>query len=1096
MTSGFNSAIMNRAIERTRGFMSKKIYASLNLEALADKMQEEIDRLWKQSKNPFYSPLVIFSDNKMEQWFKLRRLKKNAGTNFAMLNMQSAGVENFLFDIASPKEFGARYRRLPPELLRDIVASLLGSKVNVGGKEKFYVETFPSSEVAEYLLDDVGGKKAVNQIRLYDFSKEISALLIDYEVTRSAEIKKPEFWQKSPWQKKLCDDIFGEGGALEKIFDGQEKFVTICRLAEKSAQANGGEIHFNWNPRRPVFIFGFCGMGQYYRTLLNKFSETNDLYVFLQTPPNASADKNPLVKKWVDFGRCNLNLWDDKNAGAAAVCDEDAFIETKLNGGLKSPGFLTLTAAPSRLREIEAVHSKICALLKSGARLGDILVLAPAIQEYKVAIEQIFDQSDQAGGDFPFIPYVFADSVSKGSLAAEALRVMFDILKKGFLCRSDLFSLLRNKLVQAARGFGNEQVGAWSDWVCELNVYRDRDGVEDWNKAKARLLLSRLASDVVAVGQDQYIPYETIDSADDSCLCAFVQAVDELKELLEIDGERLDLAQVDRLKEIFEKWILPSDAAAESDPELLCEKYVFNSVVSEIECQKKIAGQDGKINRDILAFSLFDSIAASEFSWGTILSSGVTFSDFKPNRILSAKYIFFLGCDSKTLPGLDRSSVLDLRERDIAKGDDSIPAKYKNAFLCQLAAAQDGFYISYVNKNLKKDEDFYRSSLVEDLQINDREKELSIDEDRPWNELYTKRSFRNKRSFEMLQGAQLLESAGDGDGSYGEQNSASVVFASAEEKIKNLPDRVAIYKIKKFLEDPFQFMAGELFSKDNDDSEVERQEFEPLDFDNLTASALRKEWVKGIDEASFKQILKNENILPDGFFGDLAFKKVEDDSQKIKDAINGNETLCEIFGQLKFDASANLLIKQKVLGKEKEWLLSGSLAWHNQNFLETKKIVTLELNNSNNCLGGYITALALVASLPENDGGEYGVCMNVIECKKGKSSIKESKNICGATRERALSLLQKIYAAMYVERRKTCVPYELLLDEKFKPTKLSDLVNKLLGEYGPWGYFAKKNLFDPWRDIGYTKENFEIEWREAVARHCELLEFMSKSVEA
>ena len=47
--------------------MSKKIYASLDLETLADKMQEEIDRCWKKTDNPFFSPLVIFSDNKMEQ---------------------------------------------------------------------------------------------------------------------------------------------------------------------------------------------------------------------------------------------------------------------------------------------------------------------------------------------------------------------------------------------------------------------------------------------------------------------------------------------------------------------------------------------------------------------------------------------------------------------------------------------------------------------------------------------------------------------------------------------------------------------------------------------------------------------------------------------------------------------------------------------------------------------------------------------------------------------------------------------------------------------------------------------------------------------
>ena len=122
---------------------------------------------------------------------------------------------------------------------------------------------------------------------------------------------------------------------------------------------------------------------------------------------------------------------------------KNAFINKKLNESLKKKGFLTLTAAPSRLRETEALHSKICALLKNGARLGDILVLAPAIQEYKVSIEQVFDQTNPVGDSFPYVPYIFADSSSKSSLAAEALGVLFGILQKGYFSRSDLFSLLR-----------------------------------------------------------------------------------------------------------------------------------------------------------------------------------------------------------------------------------------------------------------------------------------------------------------------------------------------------------------------------------------------------------------------------------------------------------------------------------------------------------------------------------------------------------------------------------------------------------------------------------------------------------------------------
>ena len=57
-----------------------KVYAALNLNVLADTLIEEIgkDEVWP---DPFSSPVVIFADGKMEQWFKLRWLKTNLEKN-------------------------------------------------------------------------------------------------------------------------------------------------------------------------------------------------------------------------------------------------------------------------------------------------------------------------------------------------------------------------------------------------------------------------------------------------------------------------------------------------------------------------------------------------------------------------------------------------------------------------------------------------------------------------------------------------------------------------------------------------------------------------------------------------------------------------------------------------------------------------------------------------------------------------------------------------------------------------------------------------------------------------------------------------------
>ena len=62
---------------------------------------------------------------------------------------------------------------------------------------------------------------------------------------------------------------------------------------------------------------------------------------------------------------------------------------------------------PSALREVESLHTKVCNRLKR-ARLDEILVLSPVLDDYRVAIEQVFNHVPH---DSPFyIPYTIADS--------------------------------------------------------------------------------------------------------------------------------------------------------------------------------------------------------------------------------------------------------------------------------------------------------------------------------------------------------------------------------------------------------------------------------------------------------------------------------------------------------------------------------------------------------------------------------------------------------------------------------------------------------------------------------------------------------------
>ncbi len=1022
----------------------KNVYTSWKPDLLADKMISQILSCWK---NPFFSPAVVFTDAKSEQWFKLHWLKKAAGKNPILMNLKTMRLQSFLFDISTPPELAAdgKIERVNVELLRDVIITRLMENPDLGDKN-----------ASSYIQG--------SNVRLYDFAQQIASLFLDYEDTRPDNLD--ELFSACDWQANLRP---GE------LSFGKARYLSLNQIYNLNKKENG-TVKFNWDFRRPVFIFGFLGVGQLYRKILSDFAGQGDLYVYLQTGETGQS-ANELIKAWGGFGAECLELWADDSRPVNFNADyaEDSLlhrVQKSIAAGTpvfkcapdKADGTISLTGAPNRLREIENVHSKICQLLSEGkAQVGDILIVAQKIQDYKIAIEQVFDQNDKNDTDFPSVPYTIADYSADTSLTGDAMHILFSILQKGYLSRSDVFALLRNSLVQTVRGIADDTVSAWSEWTRDLNVYRGKN----WKKAANRLALSRLTDNPVYTEDENYLPYENIYSQDSETLYQFLQAIEELEEWESLaDKAELTAEDIDKIYAFLTRWLKLEDSIP---PGMIPESFIFQNIIEEIERQKLMTtiAKDGKVLKDCFCFALLDRTSAASLHSASIFSSGVTFANFQANRILPAKYVFFLGLDSKAYPGQDKTSVLDLRSEHFSrkreKGDESIPAKNKNAFLCQLMAAKEGFFLSYVNKDLRKDADFFPSSVVNELftsifgkvKSEAYEQKINLDEDRPWKSLFTQREFRNKENFLALKA--------DDDGTESEE------MQLADEQ-SLLPDRVSISSIKTYLKDPFQFMAAQVFSKDEDDSAEEREEFEPIDFSHLTSSALKKAYVQAkleSDQAncSFEQKLKDQGLLPERFFGTIALEKIYSEGDlvlaNVKDKYLGSMPI-------EFSGSVNLLQKYN----DKEWHLTGRLAWYNQNYIETKKLIVTELHNTRDVIGCYVTALALLAGLPENDSRDYQVELYSIGVKAGKDDDNFSM-----TREEAQGILSAIYFYMFVEQYQTCIPESLIGDDKID--SLKKFVGKLTGQNGKWEYFAKKKMFDAFKDTGYTSANFKEEFSAA-----------------
>ena len=1109
----------------------KNVYTSWDLNLLADKMIEKIIASWK---TPFDSPAVIFTDPKTEQWFKLRWLKNKAAGKGILMNLKTLRIQQFLFDLVTPQTAAfQKAQRLSVELLRDVIITKLTSRT--GGK--YYFESLDAPELVTYLTGSTStssntGSK-INPNHLYDFAQTIASLFLDYEDTRPDSLK--EVLSKQAWQEKLYSDVIGEAGL--EIDD--TKYLTLFQLVKQNKKAGSGNLTFNWKKDRPVFIFAFSGIGQIYRNILDDFSKDHQLEVFLQLADIPQKPENQLLDKWGSFGREQLQLW-SRNTKAQPLSNSDSFSRTDTILGRTQKAIaednkitpvdfdasdcsLTLTAAPTVLREVEALHSKICHLLeKDDTQLGDILVVAPHIQDYKTAIEQVFDQNDQYAADslFPYIPYTIADYSGQRSLTAEALSILFGIWKKGYLSRADLFSLLHNHLVQTVRGISDEEVFNWSDWASSLNVYRDRNGKKDWQKAKNRLLLSRLTSDLVVPADDSeaFLPFESMTTADNEALYKFIQIIDDLESWTTFaDKISFNKEDLDTIRTMLESWLLTGDNTPD---ELYNESLVFQNVVEEIERQKLTAltsGQD--LYSDCFTNALFDRSAAVTLHSANILTQGITFANFESNRVLSAKYVFFMGLDSRVFPGTDSEIELDLRinnedpEKGKEAGDESLPEKNKNAFLCQLMAAREGFFISYINKNLQKDEDFFKSSVLKNLfetiyklgPADDEDKPpyeelIIIDEARPWKELYTPREFRNKNNFIKLQENKTQTSSSSAVTATGSSTPSIGAASTSTGTTATLPDRVKISDLKNYLYEPFKFIVEHKLAKDEDSAEEEDTEFEPIFFDRLTQSALRKKQVISALSKENQDVFQNEiskelkitNALPDSFFGESALNHIFETRKPIIEAIN---TVIPEGTPMVFGDSRMWLIKKVPDITEKNWYVTGECSWYNEDYTKTKIVQTLELNNSENYFGGYITALLLIADRPEDEKTTvYTANLNVIKYKDGVATPTTVS--FAASPEKARLVLNKIYRAMYIEAFHICAPWntiykDLNKEQDEEALSFADFQKSLTDNNGCWAYFSKADFFDTETEIGYNEESFDEQWEITKQHQKELILFLN-----
>lgn len=1066
-----------------------------NLNVLADQAIDQLKSAWT---DPFTAPAIVFPDKKIEQWFRLRWVSKYG----AIGNLNAKTIDAFLWESLQPDE---NQKLLTDDILQSVIlAYFLENTKTLPEQCLTYLQKAGVAPIAEV------GVAGIDEAKAFDLSQKLSSLFRDYELTRPEILDywkdgdvKEFFGPKEKWQRDIYSAVFHKGAEgtsfFQKVFDAYNaKNETQLQYMTLPYWFNVKKTCLKEYAGRKFFIFGLSNVGQFYHKMLKEMSDAgSEIVAFIQNPcseywedvdcrsskynveldefGNCPENENPLLMRFGKSGRENVRTWNQLvdydldpipkketydsvlHAAQSLVLNRKCSLEDE---GVAMPRMdrddsFTITAAPNYIREVENLHTQICKILENGGNIKDILVLAPNLDDYHSAIVQVFESAGYKKG----VPYKILDSKEGTSFTADALSVLLDVRESGNFNREQLFLLLENPVVQASRNITQYDVENYQAIVNELPAYRCK-ATEDaftWKRTVKRLLLSKWMNKPFG----DIIPYASMESSDESSLVKFIAVLDDLEKFAQSsENDKIkDENQLESLKDDLIVWLRGSE-----------EKSAMSSIYLAFHSLKlMVASGVEELPFKIAYYCLKQTVGNAKVSSDKLFIDGVSFMKLMPNRVVPAKHLFLMGMGAEQYPGVNEDNSLDLRiAAGRILGDDNIVDKNKYVFLCQLMSAEESFHISYVNQNLKKASKLDTSSVVRELfdfinlsilkspyEFNKFYTELTLSEKRPYEDLYTRRSYRNycvsKRE------------------SKGSQQVYSIVQRSKsdEEKKIVITDR----QLKKFLENPFEFQVSNSLNIRDEDESVVKDQFEPIDAEYLKKYKIDHDYIERYlryDEKNFDfSLSENAGDLPAAPFNDAVKKNLQEIFEvqvKAVDDMDGKQLLNKIPLKKEYALSANVVLQTEI----KQYFRDGTAITLFDPSIENMKDKNGKgVEKLKKHILQYVQGLILLAT------GECESVTSVVFFSDGTQKVH-----INLSQSAAKDRLNAIYEAAFVEKFRMLLPinfvWKVLKEEdsvkreNFLMKSFTEFTDGDHAEYKS-GYFPLFKIFD-YKDCGFSNK--------------------------
>ncbi len=433
--------------------------------------------------------------------------------------------------------------------------------------------------------------------------------------------------------------------------------------------------------------------------------------------------------------------------------------------------------------------------------------------------------------------------------------------------------------------------------------------------------------------------------------------------------------------------------------------------------------------------------------------------------MLDYKYVFFIGLSSADFPRLEVQTEFDKRDNLLSQSFE----ENKKAFILTYLNCTK-FYASYVCENLKTAEEYFPSTLLEEIgpfnKIIKSKKisKLPLDETRDWAELFTNSEFQNKMYNQNLMA---------------EKKEDIYSFKSTDEELKNIKFK----DIVDYLKEPLSYKAKKVFPYNSSLFDDLNDEFQPFNAKKLDLSSMFYETCVFILEHNIDESDIDTKM---SFYNRYKLEKKVEVLSDIISLEEYNNIWANVFNYKNF-----------VCGLGRYFVIEPftiNLSNEEQNFkVSTNKKYLKVINDSityyleikdlpqkpseKDFIAPYV--ISLLDTLKESSDGERQIILNLNNDKKAKNYTLTSLE--------AKEILNEIYLEMKDFDNIYFLPVKYLTDKV--PDNFYDFINFAKQDLI---YFKDNKMFNFETDLGYTDDDYIEKFNENISKLISMVKYAKK----